>query len=66
MKGQLLPLDQFQPCLVCGPATIFLTSKISYLFFPNLTQKTETSTAEGGRLLIATHLDQSNHLAYQQ
>ncbi len=50
MKGQLLPLDQFHPSLVCGPATIFLTFKISYLFFPNLTQKTETSTAKGGRL----------------
>jgi hypothetical protein len=66
MKGQLLPLDQFHPSLVCGPATIFVTSKISYLFFPNLTQKTETSTAKGRRLVIATHLDQSNHLANQQ
>jgi hypothetical protein len=41
-------------------------SKISLLLFPNLTHKTETGTAKGGRLLIATHLEQSNHLANQQ
>jgi hypothetical protein len=31
------------------PATVFLTSKISYLLFPNLTHKTETVTAKAGR-----------------
>jgi hypothetical protein len=39
---------------------------ISYLPFPNPTHKTEIGTAKGGRLLLATHLDQSNHLANQQ
>jgi hypothetical protein len=39
-------------------ATVFLTSKISYLLFLNLTHKTETGTIKGRRLLIATHLDQ--------
>jgi hypothetical protein len=34
--------------------------------FPNLTHKIETGTAKGRRLLIATHLDQPNHLANQQ
>ncbi len=34
-------------------------------FFLNLTHKTETGAAKGWRLLIATHLDQSNHLANQ-
>jgi len=29
-------------------------------------QKIETGTAKGGRILTATHLDQSNHLANQQ
>jgi hypothetical protein len=38
-------------------ATVFLTSKISYLLLPNLTHKTETATIKGRRLLIATHLD---------
>jgi uncharacterized protein (DUF608 family) len=32
-------LEQLHPCSVCGTATIFLTSKISYLLFPNLTHK---------------------------
>jgi len=44
----------------------FSQSKISYLLFPNLTHKTEIGTRKGGRLLIATHLGQSNHLANQQ
>jgi hypothetical protein len=35
---------------------------VIYLF----THRTETGTAKGGRLLIATHTDQSNHLANQQ
>jgi hypothetical protein len=44
----------------------FSQSKISYLLFPNLTHKTEIGTRKGGRLPIATHLHQSNHLANQQ
>ncbi len=39
---------------------------MSSLLVPNLTHKTETGIAKGGRLLIATHLDQSDHLANQQ
>jgi phosphopantothenoylcysteine synthetase/decarboxylase len=45
-----------------APAIVSLTSKISYLFIPNFTHNTETATAKGGKLLIATHLDQSNYL----
>jgi hypothetical protein len=59
-------LEQLHPCSVCDPATVFLTSKISYLLSPNLTHKTETVTGKGGRLILATLLDQSNHLANQQ
>ncbi len=40
---------------ICGPPTMFLAFKISYLLFSNLTHKTET----GRRLVIATLLDQS-------
>jgi hypothetical protein len=54
------------PCSLCGPAIVFLTSKISYLFIPNFTHNTETATAKGRKLLIATHLDQSNYLVNQQ
>jgi hypothetical protein len=36
------------------PAKIFLTSKFSYLLFPNPTDKTKIGTAIGERLLIAT------------
>jgi hypothetical protein len=58
--------EQLHPCLLCGSAIVFLTSKISSLLFPNLTRKSKTGTEKGGRLPIATHLDQSNHLANQQ
>jgi len=61
-------LEYLQPYSVCGPPTVLLTSKISFLFFPlsNPTHTTETGSANGGRLLTATHLDQSNHQANQQ
>jgi hypothetical protein len=49
-----------------GLAIVLLTTKISDLFCSNSTYKTETGIAKGGRLLITTHLDQSNHLANQQ
>ncbi len=62
----MLYWEQLHPCSVCGPATIFLASKISYLLFSNLIHKTETGTWKGGRLLIETRLDQSNHVANQQ
>jgi hypothetical protein len=39
-----------------------LTSKISF----SKGHKIETGTTKGGRILTATHLDQSNHLANQQ
>ncbi len=32
-------------------ATVFLTSKISYLQFPSLTHRTETGSRKGGKLL---------------
>jgi hypothetical protein len=51
---------------VCGPAKIFLTSKFSYLLFSNPTHKLDLGLQIGGRLLIATHQDQSNYPANQQ
>jgi hypothetical protein len=47
---------------------IFLTSKFSYnlLDFPNPPIKLKLGLQIGGRLLIATHRDQSNYLANQQ
>jgi hypothetical protein len=48
--------EQLHPCSVCGPATVLLTSKISYLLFPNLILKTKTGIAKGERL-TTTHLD---------
>ncbi len=59
-------LEQLHPCSLCGIASIFLTYKISYLLFLNLNHQTKMKTAKGERLLIATHLDQSNNLANQQ
>jgi hypothetical protein len=35
-------------------------------YFPIVTHTSETGTAKGSRLLIATHLNQSNHLANLQ
>jgi hypothetical protein len=62
----LLFLEQVHLRLVSGPAAVFLTSMISYLLFPNLTHKTEIGTVNHGRLLLATHINQSNHLAHRQ
>ncbi len=59
-------LEQLHPCSLCGIASIFLTYKISYLLFLNLNHQTKMKSANGERLLIATHLDQSNKLANQQ
>ncbi len=36
-------LEQLLPCSVCELARVFLTSEISYLFFPNLTHKIGTA-----------------------
>jgi hypothetical protein len=47
------------------PCKIFLTFKFSNLLFSNPSHKTKTGTAIDGRLLVATHLDQSNYLANQ-
>jgi hypothetical protein len=65
---KLIKLPGVKAGFVFGPRTIFLTSKISNVLSPNLiiTRKTETGTTKGQRLLIAIHLDQSNHLATQQ
>jgi hypothetical protein len=35
-------------------------------YFPIVTHTRETGTAKGGRLLLATHLNQSNHLVNLQ
>jgi len=36
-------LEQLLACSVCELARVFLTSEISYLFFPNLTHKIGTA-----------------------
>jgi hypothetical protein len=43
----------------------FSHPRLVILLFPNLAHKTKAGTAYGRRLLIATQLDQSNHLANQ-
>jgi hypothetical protein len=48
------------------PAKIFLASKFSYYSFPTPPIKLKLGLQTGGRLLITTHLDQSNYLANQQ
>jgi hypothetical protein len=64
---KLIKLPGVKGGFVFGCRTTFLTSKISNLLSPNLvTYKTEIGMAKGQRLLIAIHLDQSNHLANQQ
>lgn len=64
---KLIKLPGVKAGFVFGPRTIFLTSKITNLVSPKLiTHKTEIGTAKGQRLLIAIHLDQSNHLVNQQ
>jgi hypothetical protein len=46
---------------------IFPTSKVQlFTFFPTLPIKLKLGLQIGGRLLIATELDQSNYLADQQ
>jgi hypothetical protein len=47
-------------------AKIFLASKFSYLLFPNPPLKLKLALQKGWKLLIGTHLDQSNYLANQQ
>jgi hypothetical protein len=54
------------PCPPCGHGTMLLTCNNSYLLSPDITHKTKIGTAKGERLLIDTHLDQSNHLTNQQ
>jgi hypothetical protein len=66
-QNTILALEHLQRYSVCDPAKIFLTSKFSYLLFSNPTHKTKLELLQiGGRLLIATHLVQSNYLANQQ
>ncbi len=59
-------IEHLYPCSVVGLAIVLLTSKISDIFCSNSTYKTEIGITKGKRLLITTHLDQSNHLANQQ
>jgi len=49
-------------CSICTRVILLLTSKMSHLFFPNPTHKTEI----GRRILIATDLHKSNNLANQK
>jgi hypothetical protein len=58
--------EHFQQCSVCDPAKIFLTSKFSNLLFPTPAIKLKLGLQIGGKIRIATHLDQSNYLANQQ
>ncbi len=53
--GQCVALQQY-----------FSHPRLVIYFFPTSPIKTKTGTAKGRRLLIATRLDQSNHLANQQ
>jgi hypothetical protein len=62
---ELNSLEHLHPWSVHGLKTALLTSKILYNF--TLTSPTKLKPGvQNGRLLIATHLDQSNHLANQQ
>jgi hypothetical protein len=62
---ELNSLEHLHPCSVCGLKTVLLTSKI--LFYFSLTSPIKPKLGlQNGRLLIATHLDQSNHLGNQQ
>jgi hypothetical protein len=65
-NAQYSYLEQLHPFSVCGSALVFLTSKVSCLCFLDLIHKTKTGTANVGRLLIPTHLDQSNNLGNHQ
>ncbi len=60
-------LEHLQQCSVCGPAKLFFSHpSFSYLLFSNSTHKTEIGTANRWRLVIATHLYQSNYPANQK
>jgi hypothetical protein len=53
---------------MCEPAKIFLTSEFYLFYFLEPHHKTKTGMANrqiGRRLLITTHLGQSNYLAIQ-
>jgi len=59
-------LEHLHWCSVCDLAKIFLTSMFSYLLFTTSRVKVKRGLQIGGRLLVATHLEQSNYLANQQ
>jgi hypothetical protein len=60
-------LEQFHWCLVCDLIKIFLTSKICLpLFFQLPPIKLKFGLQTNGKLLIATHLDQSSYQANKQ
>jgi hypothetical protein len=54
------------PYLAFGPATVFLSSKSTYLQLPTPTHKHEPGTVKGQNLLITNHLDQSIYVANQE
>jgi hypothetical protein len=59
-------LEHLQQGSVYDHEKIFLTSKFYLLTFSNPPISLKMGLQMGGRLLIATHLDQSNYLANQK
>jgi len=55
------------PAVLCNPVKKYFShpSLVIY-FFPTPTLKLKLGLRRGGKLLIATHLNQSNYLANQQ
>jgi hypothetical protein len=51
---------ELQPYSAFGPATVFLSSKSTYLQIPTPTHKHEPGTVKGQNLLTTNHLDQIN------
>jgi hypothetical protein len=59
--------SKLHSCSVCGPPTIFLTSKISWFNVPDLSPiKLKMGLQKGERLPMATHLYQPSNLDNQQ
>ncbi len=54
--------EQFYPYLAFALATIFFTSKNTYLFLPSLTHKHETKIIKSQNLLITNHPNQLTYV----
>jgi hypothetical protein len=57
---------ELHPHSAFGPATVFLSSKSTYVQIPTPTHKHEPRTAKGQNLLITNHLDQSIYVTNQE